>query len=473
MLSSPLTRAFHKVTLLPSSLTSTHNVDPTIPGQRPTNVRWRIVGLLCLITALTYLDRLNMGIAGKYIQDEYRISTETMGSILSAFVFGYALFQVPGGWAGDRFGPRGVLTFAIAWWSLFTAATALAPSLPLVRWFGIVTSFVIMRFMIGVGEAAALPNSNKIVAYWLGDHRRGIGNSIFLTGVGLGGASAPMLISWIMQRWGWRTSFLVCGGIGAVIAVGWHLYSTSRPEDHPRVNKAELALIRAGSEAAPAPSRSQRARRGTPWKLFLTSRTVWLLLASYFCEGYANYIFYSWFFLYLINGRRMSIRQGGIWGAIPFIAVLVLAPLGGLFSDYAVRRFGRGRGRQVTVWLGMTLSAVLMAGGAHFASNALAVLCLAGAVGFNIFATSSWWAGCIDLAPEHSGSLSAMMNALGNLGGAISSFVTGYFAAWLGWAGALDIAAAVTLMASVLWCFINVERPIDEGLGMILSEEPG
>jgi MFS transporter, ACS family, glucarate transporter len=421
---------------------------------------------LCLITALTYLDRLNMGIAGKYIQDEYGISTATMGSILSAFVFGYAFFQIPGGWAGDRFGPRGVLTFAIAWWSLFTAATALAPSLPLVHWFGVVTAFVIMRFLIGVGEAAALPNSNKIVAYWLGDHRRGIGNSIFLTGVGLGGASAPMLIAWIMQRWGWRTSFLVCGAMGGVMALGWHLYSTSRPEDHPRVNQAELALIRSGG----APP---RARPGTPWRLFLTSRTVWLLLASYFCEGYANYIFYSWFFLYLINGRRMSIRQGGFWGAIPFLAVLVLAPLGGLFSDYAVRCFGRGRGRQVTVWLGMTLSALLMAGGAHLESNTLAVLCLAGAVGFNIFATSSWWAGCIDLSPDYSGSLSSMMNALGNLGGAFSSFLTGYFAVWLGWSGALDIAAAITFVASVLWCFINVERPLAEQNAMPIGGAPG
>lgn len=432
-----------------------------------------MVGMLCLITALTYLDRLNMGIAGKYIQDEYHISTQTMGSILSAFVFGYALFQIPGGWAGDRWGPRGVLTFAITWWSLFTAATALAPSLPWVRWFGIVTSFVIMRFMIGMGEAAALPNSNKIVAYWLGDRCRGIGNSIFLTGVGLGGASAPMLISWVMQRWGWRTSFLVCGGIGAVIAAVWQQSATDRPEDHPRVNQAELALIHSTNGTTASQTSPQRARGGTPWKLFLTSRTVWLLLASYFCEGYANYIFYSWFFLYLIHGRRMSIRQGGVWGAIPFLAVLVLAPLGGLFSDYAVGRFGRGRGRQVTVWLGMTLSAALMAGGAHLASNALAVLCLAGAVGFNIFATSSWWAGCIDLAPNYSGSLSSMMNALGNLGGAISSFLTGYFALWVGWSGALDIAAVITFMASVLWCFINVDRPIESSPGKPLSQQRG
>ena len=101
----------------------------------PTKTRWRIIGLLAVIAALTYLDRLNLSIAGKYIQDEYSMTPQTMGFILSAFVWGYVLSQMVGGWLGDRYGPRTVLTFAILWWSIFTAATALAPRLPLAAWF--------------------------------------------------------------------------------------------------------------------------------------------------------------------------------------------------------------------------------------------------------------------------------------------------------------------------------------------------
>ena len=204
-----------------------------------------MVAMLTLITALTYLDRLNIGIAGKYIQDEYAFSTQTMGWILSGFVLGYALFQIPGGWAGDRFGPRSVLTFAIVWWSVFTAATAIAPRLPLRDWFGLAGAFIAVRFLIGVGEAATLPNSNKIVAFWMGDAHRGLGNSMFVMGVGVGGALTPILITWLMQSWGWRMSFYICGALGFAVALGWHLYATSRPEEHPRVNATELEIIQA------------------------------------------------------------------------------------------------------------------------------------------------------------------------------------------------------------------------------------
>jgi MFS family permease len=177
---------------------------------RPTHVRWHIVGLLGIVSALTYLDRLNLSIAGKHIQDEFAFSNQTMGWILSAFVLGYALFQLPGGWIGDRYGPRGVLTAAVLWWSVFTAATGIAPRLPLAGWFGLAWSFAIIRFLIGVGEAAAFPNSNRIVAFWMGAGQRGIGNSLFLMGIGAGGALTPMFIAALMERWGWRSSFYVC-----------------------------------------------------------------------------------------------------------------------------------------------------------------------------------------------------------------------------------------------------------------------
>jgi MFS transporter, ACS family, glucarate transporter len=433
---------------------------------RPTRVRWVMVGMLTIITGLTYVDRLNLGIAGNYIQSEFHLSTETMGWVLSAFVWAYALFQVPGGWAGDRFGPRTLLTFAIVWWSVFTALTALAPELPLRGFLGVAGSFVVVRFLIGMGEATAFPNSNKIVAYWLGESARGVGNSMFLVGIGLGGTATPIVITWIMQTWGWRTSFYACAAVGIGVAALWHSLATSRPENHRCVNAAELALIRrpAGKVVAGLPKRGP-APSGVPWKRLLSKPSTWFLVTSYFCEGYPNYIFYTWFFIYLVQVRGLTVRQGGFWGAAPYLAILILAPLGGWFSDRATARWGRRRGRQAGVWLGMTLSAVLLTSGAHTSNNTAAILLMAGALGFNMFATSTWWAACIDLAPNYSGSLSAMMNTGGNLGGAISPVLTAIIATHFGWTRALDFAALISFAAAILWfgvnAGLNLENPGD------------
>jgi MFS transporter, ACS family, glucarate transporter len=421
-----------------------------------------MVGMLTVITALTYVDRLNLGIAGNYIQSEFHLGTETMGWILSAFVLGYALFQVPGGWAGDRFGPRSILTFAIAWWSIFTALTALAPVLPLRGWLGIAGSFIVVRFLIGIGEAAAFPNENKIVAYWMGSTARGVGNSMFLVGIGLGGAVTPIIIAWIMQNWGWRTSFYACASLGLVVAVAWHSFATSRPENHPRVNAAELALIRAqGPKAAAEPSTRAPVSAGVPWKRLLSNSSTWFLLLSYMCEGYPSYVFYTWFFIYLVEVRGLTIQQGGIWGATPYLAILLLAPLGGWISDRAVIKFGKRRGRQSAVWLGMTLSAVLLTTGAHTANNPAAILLMATAMGFNMFSTSTWWAACIDLAPNFSGSLSAMMNTCGNLGGWIAPILTAYIATHFGWTRALDFAALITFVSGILWFGVNASQKLE------------
>ena len=415
--------------------------------------------MLTVITALTYLDRMNLGIAGHYIQDEFGFGTETMGWILSGFVLGYALFQVPGGWAGDRYGPRSVLTFAVVWWSAFTALTALTPRLPLRSWVGLAAAFFVVRFLIGVGEACALPNANKIVALWMGAKGRGVGNSLFLMGVGVGGASTPRLISWLMQRWGWRMSFYVCAALGVLVALGWHLYATSRPEQHSRVNAAELELIRS---SAGEPSSPSTAEKRPPWRKLLSSKSSWALIFSYFCEGYPNYIFYTWFFLYLVRVRGLSVEEGGRWGAAPFVAVVLMAPLGGWLSDRAVIKLGRKRGRQSIVWVGMTCSAILLSLGAHTRDNTLAILLLAGAMGFNMFATPTWWATCIDLTPNFSGSLSAMMNTSGNLGGWLSPILTAYLATHFGWTTALDFAALVTGCSGALWFMVDAAGSIEE-----------
>ena len=429
---------------------------------QPTRVRWNIIVLLAVIAGLTYLDRLNLSIAGKHIQDEFAFSSETMGWILSSFVLGYALFQVPGGWLGDRFGPRTVLTAAILFWSVFTAATAIAPRLPLAEWFGLAWSFAIIRFLVGVGEGTAFPNTNRIVAFWMPPAERGVGNSLWLLGIGAGGALTPMLIAWLAETWGWRISFYVCALAGGLIALAWRFYVTDHPEQHTSVNAAELALIRGKHAEGGAQTFNPSARRRpAPWGRMFRSVSVWGLILSYFCIAYPAYIFYTWFFIYLVRVRGLTVSQGGFWGSTPFLAIALLSPLGGWLSDRAVARFGRRRGRQSAVWVGVACSATLMWVGSHTANNTLAILLLAGAAGFNLFATATWWATCNDLTQEFAGSLSGLMNMCGNLGGWLSPIVTAYIATKLGWTQALDFAALVTLSSGVIWVLVRADEPLE------------
>ena len=149
------------------------------PATAPTHVRWSVVALLAFVAGLTYFDRLNLGILAKYIQEEFQLPTQTMGWILGAFSLGYAWFHLPGGWLADRFGPRRVLAAAILWFSVFTAATAMAPTFVFVKWLGVAWGLAIVRFLMGIGESAAIPVGNKMMGYWLGSKERAFGTSIF------------------------------------------------------------------------------------------------------------------------------------------------------------------------------------------------------------------------------------------------------------------------------------------------------
>jgi ACS family glucarate transporter-like MFS transporter len=433
------------------------------PPTAPTKVRWGIMALLAAVSALTYLDRLNLSIAGQYIQDEFAFSTQTMGWILSAFVWGYMLCQIAGGWLGDRYGPRWVLTLAILWWSAFTAGTAVAPRLPLAAWWGLPSSFVTMRFMIGVGEASTFPNANKLVANWLGATHRALGNSLPFAGIGLGGSVTPVLIAWLMQRWGWRTSFYICGLLGMLVALVWNRYATDRPEQHWGVNAAELAVIRANRiENQTGGISGGPLRSAPPWKRMLSSRSIWALVLSAFCVGYQAFIFYTWFYIYLVRVRGLTVMQGGVWGAAPFLAIAILAPLGGWFSDRAVERFGHRRGRRTALWLGILCSGATLWLGAHAIDIPAAIVLLALAAGSNLFATATVWAVCIDLAPTFSGSLSGLMNTFGTLGGAVSPILTAYIASRWGWPQALDCAALSSVIAAVLWLGVDASENVEQ-----------
>ncbi len=409
------------------------------------------MGMVTASAILTYLDRLNLGIAGNYIQGEFAIPLKTMGWILSSFLLGYALSQIPGGYLADRYGPRKVLIVAISWWSVLTAATAIAPRLPFAHWFGLAWSFAIVRFLIGIGEAPSSPSYTKIVANWMGDTRRGLGSSFNLLGIGLGGALTPPLITLIMQHWGWRPAFYCCGLAGIFVAIAWYFFATDRPDQHSGVNQFELDVV--GSNRS---SDTKFASTGSaPWSRIFTNVSVIGLVLGYFCQGFPIYFFHTWLFV-----RGFSLTQGGFYGATPYLAIAIASPLGGLFSDFAVRKFGRRLGQRLAVWVGMFSSAILLWEGAHASNKVTAILLLAAAAGLNMFASVTFWAACIDIGQEYSGSVAGLMNTFGNLGGWLSPIVTAYLASAFGWTAALTLAALVTAASGLCWLMVDTTKGI-------------
>ncbi|MGB0910749.1 MAG: MFS transporter [Nitrospirales bacterium] len=426
----------------------------------PTRIRWRILGLLLLISIITYIDRVNISVTARHMMPALGLTEMQMGQIFSAFVFGYALFQIPGGWLGDRWGARRVLTFAVIWWSIFTALTAIAPTLPLVHFLGIMGSLMVVRFLIGVGESAALPNFNRAVANWHPPNERGLGIGITIGGIGIGSALTPPLTAWIMVNYGWQIAFYSAGLLGIGIALLWYWYATDHPHQHRHVNEAEAILIEGVEKLTEKSSK-------VPWKAICRTPTVWWLVLSYTCLGYVAYVYMSWFYLYLVNVRGFGILRGAFFASAPFLAMAVFCPLGGWVTDKLTQTRGLNIGRASVGGTGMILSSISIVIGANVEAPFLAIALLSLGAGWLYFTVGAFWSSTTDLSKPYAGTLSGLMNTGANLGGTISPTLTPWLADQFGWSAALGAAAFVAFIGGIFWLKI---RP-GNGLNRTNSQE--
>ena len=421
----------------------------------PTRIRWRIAGLLFAISIVTYIDRVNISVTARQMMPALGLTDVQMGQVFSAFVFGYALCQIPGGWLGDRWGSKRVLTGAIIWWSIFTALTAVAAVLPPAYVIGPLGSLILVRFLVGIGEAAALPNFNRTIANWLGPNERGLGIGIAIGGIGVGSAMTPPVTAWIMVNFGWQTAFYAAALLGLLVAVAWFLYATDHPRDHPHVNAAEIALI----EALPA---AKNAAMSPTWTMIAKTPTVWWLVLSYSCLGYVAYVYMSWFYLYLVNVRGFGVLRGALFASGPFLAMAVFCPVGGWVTDRLATRWGMNRGRAVVGGTGMVLAAVSIVLGAFTESPYAAIALLSFGAGWLYFSVGAYWSSTVDLSKRHAGALSGLMNTGANLGGVVSPILTPWLAERIGWSGALGVAAGVALAGALMWMRIKPAQGLYE-----------
>ena len=415
------------------------------------------------IMAVTALNRLNLSIAGKLIEDQFSLNTVAMGTVFSAFLWGYGLFQIPWGYVCDRIGPRRTLTAAMLCFAVGAGAMGLVPRVAAFSGVSVLAGFRLVRFLTGVGEAAISSNVTRVIASWTSFRERGFASGLQVCGLGLGGTLTPVFIAWTMVHWGWRASFEICAVLAFFAVALWHSFATDWPEEHRAVNDAELQIIHPGSRKGDVGARStHKTVTSVPWLKMLSSLSVWGLILGYGLQGYTFYVYYNWFYFYAVKVRGLGLMQAAAWTSAPFLAMALLSPVGGWFSDWVARFTDRRKGRLAAVWLGMGISALLLYSGNHLSVTVVALPMIALAAGFNMFAAANFWAACIDLAPLYSASLSALMNTIGSLGGVISSTVTAALAVHQGWGRALDVAVWVTLGSGLLFTVVNANRSIEE-----------
>jgi ACS family glucarate transporter-like MFS transporter len=422
-------------------------------GARTSQVRWLLVFWLFILSAVSYLDRVNISIAGGSIAEAYHLSDIQLGQVFSAMLVGYALFQTVGGRLADRFGPRRVLAAGVMWWGIFTALTAMVPA----RIAGALFMFVAVRFLLGAGEAVIYPSANQFIARWIPITERGIANGWIFAGVGAGAGLTPLIVTYIMVHYGWRSSFWVCSIIGFAAGAVWFLIARDTPAEHPGVSASEMALIRSGLTQ---PESKNDPKALVPWRAVIQSKEVLAVTLSYFCYGYVAWIFFSWFYRYLAKVRGLDLKASAFYTMLPFLAMLVCCLLGGTINDRLTKRFGPRAGRCGLAAFAISVAGIFIAFGSQVQSARLASVVLAGGAGALYLSQSSFWSVTADIAGASAGSVSGFMNMGNQIGAALTASLTPWIAARFGWTTSFLVAAGLCVVGALSWLVVDPSQEL-------------
>lgn len=417
--------------------------------ERATRVRYWVIVFAVALAIVTYIDRVAMSVAMPFIARDLQLSTEQRGLIMSFFGWGYALFEIPGGYLGDWLGPRRVLMRIVIWWSTFTAATSLAINGGML---------LVTQFLFGAGEAGCFPNLTKAYTIWLPRRERIRAQGITWLSARWGGAFTPLLLVNIIPAVGWRHAFQIFGCVGVVWAIAFYLWYRDDPMQNRSLNAAERDLLR--REAL-----TLTKHEHVPWSKLVASRQVWMLCWQYFCLSYGWYFYITWLPTYLREGRHVALITSGWLGILP----LFCGGLGNPASVAIAARIYRSNGsiartRRTMAYLGFTgaagflvLSTFLLDPVAAMVSIGLASFC-------NDLVMPGTWASAMDIGGKYAGTVSGTMNMCGNIGGALTPLVIGYLLKWSGhnWNLTFYVSAAIYLMGIVFWHFLDPVTPLED-----------
>ena len=350
------------------------------------------------------------------------------------------------GWATES-DPVGALALIVTWWSLFTSLTAAAWS---------TASLATFRFFFGVGEAGAFPIATRSLSRWMLPSERGFAQGMTHAGSRLGAALTPPLVVALIAAYGWRVPFFVFGFLGIIWAAVWFWYYRDTPSEHSGTNDAERTLI----EGALQGKRSGTSR-DVPWAILLRQPALWYLSLAYFCYAYCISVYLDWFPSYLNEHRKFSLQQMGFYAAMPLLAGTLGDLLGGWISDVRYRQTGNLRSaRQQVAMAGFAIAAlgIVPATLTHDPVNCVLFSCI-GVFGLEVTVGVSW-AIPLDIGGDYAGSVSAIMNTCGNVGGAISPALLAYLVKEYGWDVPFLVASALCVVAAILFLKIDATQRI-------------
>jgi MFS transporter, ACS family, glucarate transporter len=402
-------------------------------------MRYRVVMMTVLLAAVTYLDRVCIGVLAPKIMADLNLDTIQMSYVFSSFTFAYAVFEIPTAAWADRIGSRPVLTRIVAWWSSFTIITAAVWNY---------SSLLVIRFLFGAGEAGAWPNAARVFSRWVPLQERGLVQGIFFAGAHLSGGLTPGLVLFLSQYMHWRAIFVVFGCVGFAWATLWYLWFRDEPRDKPGIDPAEAEHIERYRGLA-----TKHAHNN--WREVFRLPSIWPLCLMYIANTYGFYFVITWLPTYLQKGRGFNAADIAIFAGLPLVLSVVADLSGGVVTDSLTKRFGFSIGRAGVGAVGYGLAAIAMFIAARTADGYTAAYLIAASLAFSMFTLAPSWAICLDLGKSNSAVMAATMNTSGQIGGFLSPIVLAYLVKRYGdWNLPLDVMAGLYVMATLSWLLI-------------------
>jgi len=408
---------------------------------------WVTTGMF-LLALLLYIDRVCISVAKDPIAGDLNLSDKAMGWVLSAFALGYALMQVPSGMMADRYGPRKILTGIVAFWSGLTAITGVAWNF---------TSMVTFRFLFGAGEAGAFPGMSRAIYSWIPLQERGIITGINFSGSRLGAAFALPLVAWLIESYGWRTSFYILGGVGVIWAFGWWTLFRDTPESHPKLDPSEKDYILKHRQQQNSDTTEKLSRKN-----LLSSKNMWSAIVQYFCSNFTFFFALTWLFPFLKSKYQLESVEAGWYAVAPFVAGAIGNWVAGGMVDNIFKKGNWNRSRSLTAMIGFALAAVGLIGSLYMETPLGAILFLSIAIFGADMTLPPSWALCVDIGKSNAGAVSGTMNMAGNIGAFLTALAFPYLTDWT---GSVDyffyVAAALNVIAILMWSQIKADQGLN------------
>ena len=437
-------------------MTTHQALRPADEGAKATRVRWTILAVLFIVTTINYADRATISIAGPELKKLLGLSAVEMGFVFSAFAWSYVLSQLPGGWLLDRFGSKITYFFSIFLWSLFTV---------MMGWVGFFTGASAvavlfgLRLLVGAAEAPSFPGNSRITSAWFPTAERGTAAAIFNSAQYFATVLFAPLMGWLVHTYGWQSVFYVMGGLGIVMSFVW-TRTIYGPKDHPRINQAELSYIEAGGALVDIESAGNgaKSRKMSTWpiiKELLGNRMLLGIYIGQYCITTLTYFFLTWFPVYLVQERHMTILKAGFVAALPAIAGFLGGILGGFISDRMIKSgFSLSAARKTPIVGGMLLAMSMIA--CNYVSADWLVVAIMSLAFFGKGVGALGWAVVSDTSPREAGGLSgSLFNTFGNTAGITTPIAIGYILQVTGsFSGALIFVGANAAVAILCYLFV-------------------